>query len=237
MAHLHSLTRDIRLRITDVSEQVVDLVYPPNAPDIGALRLLDDPCCMRCGFPFEFSLKYADVECGACTAHPPRYDRARAAFAYDDVSQDMVLNFKHGGVTANLNVFALQMLRAGREMISRADGFVPVPLHASRLRKRRFNQSALLAGRLSKLTSVPVSDCLKRTRKTQSQGKKSALARKRNVQGAFIAIGNVPHRCILIDDVMTTGATVEACALALRRAGAEQVDVLTLTRVVREQEV
>ena len=192
---------------------------------------------MRCGFPFEFTIPDLEIECAACTARPPRYDHARAAMAYDDASQGLILAFKHGGRTANLDMFAAQMVRAGRGLLDGAEALVPVPLHPSRLRARKFNQAALLAQRIAKLSGATVApDTLFRIRKTQSQGRKSRQARRRNVRKAFDVRGAVPAHVVLIDDVMTTGATLEACTLALKRAGAKRVDCLTLARVVRERE-
>lgn len=214
---------------------LLDLIYPPEPIDVAALTLLDAPCCARCGYPFEFSLAGVEVDCGACSARPPRFQRARAAMAYDEASKPLILAFKHGGVCVNLDMFAWQMVRAGRQMLSDADALVPVPLHNTRLRKRKFNQAALLAGRVSKFSGVPLADALARNRKTQSQGHKSARGRRLNVRGAFKALSQVPDHVILVDDVMTTGATLEACALTLKRAGAKRVDCLTLARVVREQ--
>ena len=213
----------------------LDVVFPPPEIDVAGLRMLDAPLCARCGYPFEVAMLEA-VECGACMARSPRYGRARSAFAYDEGSKPLVLEFKHGGRTGNIDLFAVQMMRAGREVLDEADALVPVPLHPKRLRRRKFNQAALLANRVGKLAGVEVrADLLHRVRDTASQGMKSAKGRKRNVAGAFEVRGEMPERVVLVDDVMTTGATLEACALALTRAGAAQVDALCLARVVRER--
>ena len=225
----------MREAVRGPASAALDLVYPPEPVDVARLRLLDAPCCARCGFPFEFGLAGAEVECGACSARPPRYHRARAALAYDEASKPLILAFKHGGTCVNLDMFALQMVRAGRELLAEADAVVAVPLHGSRLRRRTFNQAALLARRVSRYSGVPLLDALDRVRKTDSQGRKSRRGRRLNVRGAFRARGKVPEHVVLVDDVMTTGATAEACALTLQRAGARRVDCLMLARVVREQ--
>ncbi|MBL4870490.1 MAG: ComF family protein [Robiginitomaculum sp.] len=240
-------------------EQVVDFILPPyslitgqpirygpqkNAIEEDALKpwqnisFLDAPCCDLCGFPFEFDQGEA-VLCGQCLVRPPRYDRGRSAIVYNEFSKKLVLDFKHGGRTDGVDFFARQMVRAGRRFLHEMDFLVPVPLHRARLRKRRFNQSALLARQISLLSGLPY-ECslLQRVKNTPSQGIQSFAQRKKNVRAAFrICPQNVEKikgaNIVLIDDVLTSGATLEACALTLKKAGASQVNILTLMRVVR----
>lgn len=206
------------------------------------LEFLDAPWCDACGFPFEFDVG-ENVLCARCESKPPVYDRARSAIRYSEVSRKLVLDFKHGGRTDGLSFFAAQMSRAGRDVLQNADVLVPVPLHKQRLRKRRFNQAALLARALSKQTGIPYdTDTLLRAKNTASQGGQSYLGRKRNVAGAFYVSAAkskfVKAACVvLIDDVHTTGSTLESCARALKKYGAGQVDTLTLMRVVRPEVV
>ena len=178
--------------------------------------------------------------CAACQRRLPAFDRARALMRYDDASRDPILALKRADRLDLVPAFARWLAPAARELLEQSDVIVPVPLHRRRLWKRRFNQSALLAQALGKLAGKPV-ECLLlfRARPTPSQGEMpSAAARRRNVQGAFRVdrsrIGALGGRSVLlIDDVFTTGATIEGCARALKRAGSERVFVLTLARVVR----
>jgi len=204
------------------------------------LKFIDAPCCDACGFPFEFDVG-ADAICARCESKPPVYDRARSAIKYSEVSRKLVLDFKHGGRTDGLSFFAAQMQRAGRDVLQDADVLIPVPLHKARLRQRRFNQAALLARSLSKRIGVPYdTDSLRRAKNTPSQGGQSYVGRKRNVAGAFeinprkSTLHKETH-IVLIDDVHTTGSTLEACARALKKHGIKQVDALTLMRVVRPE--
>lgn len=153
----------------------------------------------------------------------------------------MILRFKHGERTEAVPVFAKWMAEAGRELLASADLLVPVPVHRRRLFERGFNQSALLARALAARTAVPARvDLLRKVRPTASQQGLSAAARRENVTAAVFAIH--PRRAaelegvrvLLIDDVVTTGTTLSACARVLARAGAARVEALTLARVVRD---
>lgn len=202
------------------------------------VTFLDDPCCGSCGFPFDYSsFETGEVTCAGCVAYPPAYDHARSAIAYDDYSRDMILSFKHGGRTEAVQMFALQMKRAGHDLLRSADRLMPVPLYKRRLVRRRYNQAALLTRALTKYTGIKANyEDLYRKRATDSQGGKSASGRRRNVQGAFALRKNINikgQHIVLIDDVMTTGATLNACARVLKRGGAARVDALTLSRVVK----
>lgn len=234
----------------------LDVVLPPRCLACGVivqqpgtlcarcwreLTFVAEPMCARCGFPFEIA-PAGEPLCGACIARPPRFAHARAPLAYDAGSRGLVTAFKHADRTDAARAFAAWMVRMTADL-PRPGAVVPVPLHRRRLRRRRYNQAALLARELSGRLGVPaVPDALVRARDTASQGDLSPAARRRNVAGAFAAHPKrVDHlrgqRVLLVDDVFTTGATVEACARVLERAGAEGVDVVTLARVPQPRPV
>ncbi len=205
------------------------------APCWGRITFLAPPACACCGLPFGFEAQTGAL-CAACLGHPPAFDRARAAMLYDDASRSLILGFKHGDRLEATGPLAAWMARAGADLLAGDPVLVPVPLHRARLIKRRYNQSALLARTLARTAGVDWAPlALKRRRATRSQHGLSATGRRRNVTGAFcVAAGQADalagRRVVLIDDVMTTGATVEACARVLRRAGVDGVDVLTAAR-------
>jgi len=208
----------------------------------GELSFIMAPQCARCGVPFEQMLPWnagAEILCGACMVQPPPFERARAIWRYDEASRRLILPFKHADATDAAPLLAEWLVRTAPDLLADADVIVPVPLHRSRLWRRRYNQAALLAWALGRWRGQPVCpDALVRTRATLPQGGLGRLARLRNVRGAFqLHPGRREQvrgqRVLLIDDVHTTGATLNECSRVLRRAGATAVDVLTLARAVR----
>jgi ComF family protein len=178
-----------------------------------------------------------DAMCGACAGGRRSWDRARAVLRYDKHSRRLVLGLKHGDRTHLAGAFGRWMHRAGGDVLFGADLLVPVPLHWTRLFQRRYNQAALLALAIRSAGGPEVAaDWLVRRRRTPMQGRLGPAARERNVRGAFAVNAGrsfAGKRVVVIDDVMTTGATVEECARVLKRAGAASVGVLTLARALR----
>lgn len=234
----------------------VDAIFPPACPLSGepvarqglvapaawtTLTFLAPPWCAGCGTPFPYDMGVG-VVCGACTARPPAYDIARAPLAYDEQSKPLILSLKHAGRLDGVAALSAWMAQCVADIPLDSALIAPVPLHAGRLRKRRFNQSAVLAKGLARHLGRPFDpDILLRKRATPSQAGLSAKARARNVSGAFGVRDTARARVsgadvILVDDVLTTGATVSACARTLKRAGAGRVIVVTAARVVRPRE-
>jgi len=200
------------------------------------LSFITRPYCERLGIPFVYDPGPGILSMEAI-ADPPAYNRARAAVRFDDVSRALVHALKYGDRLDLAPMMGRWISHAGRELLAEADALVPVPLHWRRLWARRFNQSAMLAGAISSESGVPVvGGALKRVKATAQQVGLSRTERAANVQGAFCVPSEgkaavAGRRLVLVDDVLTSGATVEGCARALLRAGAANVDVLIFARV------
>jgi len=232
---------------------VVDLVFPPRCPLCGAgisaqtglcvdcwssLTIPGSPCCGSCGRPFSDGIPDG-ATCGPCLAQPPRHDGIAAATLYDEASRKLVLTLKH----SNRISLAPMMARLMAPKLDFVDAqwlLVPVPLHRWRLWHRGYNQAAELARALGKATGAQLRvDVLRRRKATRSLGGLGRKARQRVLSGAI----DVPARrratvkgarIVLVDDVLTSGATSDACVSALKRAGAKSVVIACFARVLDE---
>ncbi len=218
--------------------------FIPNADTIhictichDRLPLIISPLCPICGIPFAGA--GLDHFCGACLTHPPHYDTARAHFLYEGSVRDLIHSFKYSRMTHLRKPLALLTLQGMREFVTDQNPhfIVPVPLHRSRLRERGFNQAVLLGSVLSHQLSLPIrTNVLVRTRPTEPQIELPAAERRSNVKGAFAVIRQesvADKRILLLDDVMTTGSTMDECAKELKKAGAAAVIAVTVARTAR----
>jgi ComF family protein len=232
---------------------ILDFALPPRCPGCGAvtdephrfcltcwtaLTFLGEPCCARCALPFDYG-EGAEVICGRCLAEPPAYDRLRAAVAYGDMARAVALKLKYGGRPGVAETMARFM---ERHLDPSADPVLaPVPLHRWRIWRRGYNQAALIAGALARRAGLEARlDLIERVKATPVLRGMSPRERKHAVRAAFRV--NPKRKAalkgkavILVDDVYTSGATANACARILRRAGAARVDVLCWARVVRAE--
>ena len=232
---------------------LLDFALPPRCPGCGAITaephrfclacwsqlvFLGEPCCAVCALPFEHAGE-AGAVCAGCLAHPPAFARMRAAVAYGEIPRKVALKLKYGGRPGVAETMARFIERhlafaAGEALLA------PVPLHRWRIWKRGYNQAALIAAALARRAGIePRLDLLERVKATPPLKAMNPQQRRDAVRGAFRIAAKHKERVrgrdvILVDDVYTSGATVDACARVLKRAGAARVEVLCWARVVRE---
>lgn len=247
------LLRQAQQKAKPVIAKALDLLFPPQCfacasvvPEHGALctecwrqiHFIAEPMCARCGLPFDFSIG-PDALCGECLREAPPFAQARAVMRYDEHGRRLVLPLKYQDKLHPAPTYAQWMARAGGAFLPQVELIVPVPLSYRRFLRRRYNQAAVLAcalGRHGRLPVIP--DALTKRKHTAPQTSLSYAQRKENVRGTYAV--NARHRVavrgktiLLIDDVITTGATVGACAEKLLSAGAANVYALALARTVR----
>lgn len=233
--------------------EAIDFVFPPQCPYCNQIihrsQIMCDDCfkqihfitgskCHRCGRPLPLTDSEEKLLCPNCLAKRKIYDLSRSAFVYDSFSRNAILKLKHADRTDLRHFFVQYMIRAGADLFEKTDLIIPVPLHWKRRLTRKYNQSSVLAELLAKKIKKPYSTTvLTRQRFTHSQASKNNQKRKENVKNAFCINPNYDIKglsVLLIDDVLTTGATAEACAKILKQNGAKAVYVLTIAQVIQD---
>ena len=245
------MERELSGRIRAFGSWLLDFALPPRCAGCGAIvgevhsfcadcwrqiEFLGAGGCRTCGLPLQAT---EAEDCAICLAIPPRIRRTRAAVAYDDLSRSLVLRLKYGRKVAVARTMARYMAPLVGD---RPDALlVPVPLHRTRLWQRGFNQSAIVARELARTTGVAMGcGVLRRVKRTPPLKGMSHVQRRRSVAGAFKVADPVllkGRTVILVDDVITTGSTANACARALLRAGAAEIEMIGWARVVRPSQL
>jgi ComF family protein len=203
--------------------------------DFSKLRFISKPNCNICGHPFEFEVD-KNALCASCISSKPRYDKAISVFKYDEFSKDFIFSFKYKDQINLAGFFAKLMCNSVKEIMDDVDFVTPVALHKKRLKSRKYNHSALLAKHFSKMSKVSlIINLLIRNKNTKPQASLSKIGRKRNIEAAFHLNNKYLDRIkgkniLIIDDVITTGATIDNCCKVLRRAKVGKIYVLTLAK-------
>ncbi|MFV9838461.1 MAG: ComF family protein [Aaplasma endosymbiont of Hyalomma asiaticum] len=229
--------------------KIVDIFFPRLCLNCGNATLCCEPICNSCFHALKFLHGRYCVLCGGTTANRQNtcmscnpletyLNSLDSIFEYDNASRNMILNLKFHDDLTNVHIYAKWLYAKGATVLSSADLIIPMPLHRTRLFSRKFNQAALLARELSKICGVPCDVfVLKKNRNTRPQSGLPAHERVKNVASTF-TVTNVDmivgKFIVLIDDVVTTGASLQACAKALKQAGAREVYALTLGRTMHK---
>ena len=202
------------------------------------IRWISEPRCCICGQPFTTEMESVDFVCAQCASKKPYFDKAVSVFVYDDFSKKIILKFKHSDATYLAKMLTQWMFRAATLEIESSDLIIPVPIHFTKRLKRKYNQSELLAKKISDISNVKYEPrILDKIKQTSPQEGLSGNQRRKNVIGSFGVNEKYKHllenkRILLIDDVFTTGSTVNECAKVLKKHSAKEIIVLTIARVI-----
>lgn len=246
-------TRKIIFFISETGQNIFDFVFPRVCPccekTTDKNKIFCDNCfskitfiqgtiCHRCGRKLSLLPSTEKILCTKCLKKRPSYDMARAVFQYSSYSKNSILKFKYGGKIEYAHFFANLMEQAGKDLFKETDLIMPVPMHWKRKLLRGYNQAGILAHLLSKKTNIPYDEkTLIRFKHTQKQENKTLEERNKNVKNAFFVTKpeKIKNKTVLlIDDVFTTGATVNNCAKTLKKAGALAVFVLTIAHTTKD---
>ncbi len=205
--------------------------------DFNKLESISDPCCPICSHPFEFEIE-KEMLCAACASEKPEYHKLIAIYRYNDVSKKFIFDFKYNDKTILASFFAKLISNASQDFLNEIDYISFVPLHKKRLRKRRYNQSALIAKNLAKIAKVNIIfDLIIRSKDTKPQFLLSKIGRKDNLKGAFKFNSKYQNKIkgkniLIIDDVFTTGVTIDSCAKILKKNNSGKIYVVVLAKRV-----
>ena len=246
------ITRKFRLFISASVQNLIDFVFPNVCPCcnksienykifctacFSKIKFIQGTICYRCGKKLNTNLTEEKTLCANCLKKRPIYDKARSVFEYNLPSKNMILKFKYTGKIEYVYPFVKLMQQAGKDLFKETDVIMPVPMHWKRRLTRGYNQAGLLAQELAKQIKCPYDDTtLTRFKHTKKQENKSLEERNKNVKDAFkiTDTNKVKNKTILlIDDVLTTGATVNNCTKTLKKAGAKAVFVLTIAHTTK----
>ena len=251
-----AVLRSLPLTTAGLGRWIADFLLPPQCACCGEaiektgalcaecwqqIDFIEKPCCDILGVPFAYDLETGEnqgILSTAAIAAPPRYARARAVARFDRMARRLVHNLKYRDALECAPLMGRWMARAAFELVAQSDIIIPVPLYRLRLWLRRSNQAALLAGEIGRQSGLPVFETmLERIRSTRSQVGLNLEERQRNVAGAFVAQPNLLERLagrdvVIVDDVISTGSTVNALTKVLLGAGVDRVDVISFSRVV-----
>ncbi|MCE2991423.1 MAG: ComF family protein [Candidatus Jidaibacter sp.] len=240
MLHLKNNLQKIAGKLMDIlyplqcisCNQKVDSAHSFCQKCWSKVEFIGKPCCEKCSIPLP--VDYLGRRCYKCVSHPPKFDVCISVFRYDDFTKKLIHDFKFNDKTGYAKSFAHMMYNQSGQLLEQADVVIPVPMHKTRVQRRKYNHATLIARNISKLSGVKLEvDALIKLRPSVNQMGLNRLERARNLLGAFSVSDDSLIRnksIVLVDDVLTTGATASECAKTLKQFGAKKIIVLTAAR-------